>query len=369
MDMQKISTIIKTLLSAAVLAVLLLIGFAWSGLYPVAAGSGHSAPVAWLLETVRKRSVAARASGLVVPNDLNASERIAAGAGHFDSMCAGCHGKPGQEPADSFGPKPPALYRYQLEARKAFWTVKHGLKMTAMPSHLDHSDKENWDTVAFVRALPDMSAEEYRDLTTGATHDHGEGDGHDHGSGSRNTQTDSRATDDSHEHGADDDAHQNAADSGGHRHDMQADSPQQVINGFRHALVEGRREAALALLHQRATIIEGGHVQSVDEYAAGHLGSDMAFLSAIDIKQLSRDVQPGDGQVTIETRSRFSGQVNDQSIDLESVEFATLIETDEGWRISQIAWSSQPFSGGEPLAAGQNKDPHSHPEGGDNHEH
>ena len=213
-----------------------------------------------------------------------------------------------------------------------------------------------------------MGAEEYRNLTADATHEHGEGDGHD-GSGSSNTATDSRATDDSHEHGAEDDGHQAAADSGGHRHDMQADSPQQVINGFRHALVEGRREAALAFLHPRATIIEGGHVQSVDEYAAGHLGSDMAFLSTIDIKQLSREVQPGNGQATIETRSRFSGQVNDQSIDLESIEFATLIETDEGWRISQVAWSSQPFSGDGPPEAGQNEDPHSHPEGDDNHEH
>ncbi|MEX0915389.1 MAG: c-type cytochrome [Wenzhouxiangellaceae bacterium] len=367
--MKSISTVIKTLVTATVLIVLLVLGFAWSGLYPVAAGSGHSAPVAWLLETVRERSVAARAADLTVPNDLDSSERIAAGAAHYDSMCAGCHGKPGQEPADSFDPKPPALYRHQVEARKAFWTVKHGLKMTAMPSHRDHSDEENWDTVAFVRALPDMSAEAYRNLTADATHDHGEGDGHDHGSGSSDAQTDSRASDDSDEHGADDEGHQDAADSGGHRHDMQADSPEQVIDGFRHALVEGRREAALTFFHPRATIIESGHVQSVEEYAAGHLGSDMAFLSEIAIEQLSRDTQLGKDQATVETRSRFRGQVNDQSIDLESIEFATLIETDEGWRISQVAWSSQLFSGGEPPEAGQNEDAHSHPEGDDNHEH
>jgi len=356
MDMQKISTIIKTLLSAAVLAVLLLIGFAWSGLYPVAAGSGHSAPVAWLLETVRKRSVAARASGLVVPNDLNASERIAAGAAHYGSMCAGCHGKPGQAPPDSFDPEPPALYEHRVEAREAFWTIKHGLKMTAMPSHLEHSDEENWDTVAFVMALPEMSSEEYGELTANASHDHGDGGGHDHGPDSSGARGDSAAADsahehaeeDAHEHGSGADEHQAAAETGGHHHEVQTSSPQQAIDGFRHALVEGRRETALAYLHPRATIVEGGHVQSVDEYAAGHLGSDMAFLSTIDIKQFSRDVQRGNGQATIETRSRFSGRVNDQPIDLESVEFATLIETENGWRISQIAWSAQPYSAGEP---------------------
>ena len=367
--MKNISTVIKTLITTTVLVVLLVIGFAWSGLYPVAAGSGHTAPVAWLLETIRKRSVAARAAGLTVPGDLDSSERIAAGAAHYDSMCAGCHGKPGQEPAESFDPRPPALYRHQVEAGEAFWTIKHGLKMTAMPSHLDHSDQENWDTVAFVRALPDMTADEYRELTADASHDHGDGGGHEHESDSSDGESDSHAMDEAHEHGVDDEDHPEGPESGDHRHDMQADSPEQVIDAFRHALVEGRREAALAFLHPRATIIEGGHVQSVDEYAAGHLGSDMAFLGQIDIEQLARDVQRGDGQATVETRSRFRGQANEQSIDLESIEFATLIETDEGWRISQVAWSSQSFSGGEPPEAGQNEGAHSHPEGDDNHEH
>lgn len=365
--MKNTSTVIKTLVATTILFVLLVLGFAWSGLYPVAVGSGHSAPVAWLLQTVRERSVAARAADLTVPSDLDSSERIAAGAAHYDSMCAGCHGKPGKEPAESFDPRPPALYRHQMEAREAFWTIKHGLKMSAMPSHLDHSDQENWDTVAFVRALPEMSTDEYRELTANASHDHG--DGHDHGSGSRETETDSHATNDSHEHGSDNEGHQQGPESGDHRRDMQADSPEQVIDGFHHALVEGRRKAALAFLHPRATIIEGGHVQSVDEYAAGHLGSDMAFLAQIDIEPLSRDIQLGTGQATVETRSRFRGQVNEQSIDLESIEFATLIETNEGWRIGQIAWSSRPFSGGEPPQARHNQDAHSHPEGDLNHEH
>src|SRR5699024_7595463 len=160
-DMKSFITAIKTLIVMTILAVLVVIALAFSGIYPVAVGSGHSAPVAWLLKTARERSVSVRASDLVVPNDIDSAERIAAGAAHYDAMGAGCHGKPGRAPADSFEPAPPALYRQRLEPRAAFWTIKHGLKMTAMPSHLDHSDKENWDTVAFVQALPDMSNERY----------------------------------------------------------------------------------------------------------------------------------------------------------------------------------------------------------------
>src|SRR5690625_3793703 len=144
--MKTIATVIKTLLAVMILAALSLFAFVWSGRYPVAAGTGHSAPVAWLLKTTRERSVAVRAADLVVPDDLDSPERVAAGAAHYDAMCVACHGKPGQEPADAFEPAPPALYRKRLEPRAAFWTIKHGLKMTAMPSHLDHSDEENWDT-------------------------------------------------------------------------------------------------------------------------------------------------------------------------------------------------------------------------------
>lgn len=211
--MKNISTIIKTLVTTTALIVLLVLGFAWSGLYPVAVGSGHTALGGWLLETVRERSVAARAASLAVPGDLDSSERIAAGAAHYDAMCASCHGMPGEEPANSFDPRPPALFRYDDDPRTAFWIIKHGLKMTAMPSHLDHSDKENWDTVAFVRALPEMSAERYRQLTAHASHDHGDGGGHDHGSGASVSETDSHPTDDTHERDKGDEGHQVAPEA------------------------------------------------------------------------------------------------------------------------------------------------------------
>lgn len=347
--MKTTAIVIKTFLAATILLVLGVLAFAWSGIYPVAAGSGHTAPVAWLLETVRERSVAVRAADLEVPDDLDSPGRIAAGAGHYDAMCVDCHGKPGQEPADAFEPAPPALNRHRVKPPKAFWTIKHGLKMTAMPHHLDHSDRENWDTVAFVQALPDMSADEYRGLTADASHDQSDQGGHDHDSPS---------------------AHEASADHT-HHHEMTDGNPQKAVDAFRHALAEGRRDAALAYLHPKATIIEGGAVESVKEYAAGHLGSDMEFLAKIDIQQLSRSVQTGTAQATVTSQSRLRGQINDQSLDLLSTEYATLIETEEGWRISQIAWSSEPYTGDDGPKTGRvpDEDSHQHATGNEDHDH
>lgn len=363
--MKTTATVVKTLLATTVLLVLAIFAFAWSGLYPVSAGSGHTAPVAWLLETVRERSVSVRADDLVVPDDLDSQERIAAGAGHYKSMCAGCHGRPGQEPADSWDPAPPALYRYRVDAAEAFWTVKHGLKMTAMPSHLDHSDKENWDTVAFVRALPGMDAADYEALTADATHDHGDGGGHDHGSDSSDHHDDETGQDGHHDQGGMGESSEGPESAGhDHEHAMAASTPGATVDGFRHALAEGRGEDALAYLHPGATIVEGGHVQTVEEYRGGHLGSDMEFLRSIDVEQLSRSVHSGGGQATVETRSRFTGEIDGETLDLESTEFATLVETGDGWRISQVAWSARPY--GEDQNDESN---HEHAPGEEDHDH
>ncbi|MDT8449116.1 MAG: c-type cytochrome [Wenzhouxiangellaceae bacterium] len=321
--MNKFKTIFKTILATLLVLVLAVLAVVFSGTYPVAVGTDHVPPFGWLLETTRERSVAVRASDLTVPGDLDAPERIAAGAGHYDSMCAGCHGRPGRDPAGVFDPAPPALSEHRVEPRAAFWTVKHGLKMTAMPSHLDHSGAENWDTVAFVRALPDMTADEYERLTAEATHDHAEGESHEN-----------EAAGDS---PAGEEGEQDAA---GHEHDAAAATPEAAIDGFHHALVEGRGQDALAFLHPDATIVEGGTVETPDHYAAGHMKSDIEFLGRMEIEQLERDVQIAGMQATVTTRRRMQGQLDDRQIDLVGTETATLVETDAGWRITHLAWSS-----------------------------
>jgi cobalamin biosynthesis protein CobD/CbiB len=48
----------------------------YAGLYNIAADVPHTQPVYWLFDTVRERSVAARARDIVVPNDLGDANRI-----------------------------------------------------------------------------------------------------------------------------------------------------------------------------------------------------------------------------------------------------------------------------------------------------
>lgn len=313
-------TALKTLAIAILVVVGGAIAYAYSGWYDVSVGSGHNALTGWYLETVRERSIERAASDLTVPEDLDSESRVLAGAGHYRDMCAGCHGRPGREPTDRFEPAPPALAQHAEDPAEAFVVIRNGIKMSAMPKHTDHDEAATWDIAAFLQVLPELSASEYETMMAEASHDHGDGEGHSH--------------DDSSSDSGESSEQQSESD---HHHDV-ADEPGAVLDAFHHALAEGNGQQALSWLHENATILEGGHLETRDAYASGHLSSDMAFLANMNRERLDRQATLDDGQARIVTRSRLSGSVEGESVDVISEETATLLRTDDGWRISHLHW-------------------------------
>jgi mono/diheme cytochrome c family protein len=144
-------------------------GFIYSGLYDVAASTPHWSATTWLLKTARARSIAYHAAGVMAPPGLDDTAMIEAGVAHFAAHCAICHGAPGVPRGDiakGLYPSPPGLSRAAVEygAGELFWILKHGIKMSGMPSWQDHSDAELWATVAFLERLPAMTEAEYARL-------------------------------------------------------------------------------------------------------------------------------------------------------------------------------------------------------------
>jgi mono/diheme cytochrome c family protein len=178
---------VGALLIAVVAAVLVHMGS-----FDVAADKPHSQPVFWLMATVRERSVAIRAADIVVPGDLAEAKRIASGAAQYDEMCSLCHLAPGMKRTEisrGLYPRAPELRRKSdLTPAEQFWVVKHGLKMTGMPAWgVTHDDELLWDVVAFLRKLPDLTADQYQTLVKSAPKSHDEmmqgmkmDEGHDH---------------------------------------------------------------------------------------------------------------------------------------------------------------------------------------------
>ena len=162
-------TVAAMLLTGLVGAVLV----AYSGRMSVAADVKESPLVVWFLTTTQKHSVTAAAKGLKVP-DLRRPELSSAGGRAYHEMCSSCHGAPGL-PASVVGlglnPPPPDLQKapsYAGEnAANAFWVIKHGIRMTGMPSFgKTHKDEELWEIVAFLETARTLSPEQYRQRVT-----------------------------------------------------------------------------------------------------------------------------------------------------------------------------------------------------------
>jgi mono/diheme cytochrome c family protein len=85
-------------------------------------------------------------------------------------LCVSCHLAPGVTKSElraGLYPHPPNLAEEDIrDPRRTFWTIKHGIKMSAMPAWGKSLDDEViWDLVAFVRQLPNVSPETYRQLS------------------------------------------------------------------------------------------------------------------------------------------------------------------------------------------------------------
>jgi mono/diheme cytochrome c family protein len=169
---------------AFVLVVLLVIaGFAgafiYTGAYNIGADAPHSRLVYDILEELREKSVATHARKIAVPRDLNDPRRIAAGAGLYQEMCTGCHLGPGLEKSEmsqGLYPSAPEFARGdELSPAEQFWTIKHGVKLSAMPAWgKTHTDELIWDMVAFIRQLPKMAPAQYRAAVASAPESHDE---------------------------------------------------------------------------------------------------------------------------------------------------------------------------------------------------
>jgi cytochrome c553 len=154
---------ITLILTGSILAALLAAaGFVALGAYNVAATSPHFAFTRWLLEFGMVRSVMFHASGIEAPH-LDDASLVERGHRHFESACANCHGEIG---VDQFGQQllptaPPLSIKIpDWSPAELFWIVKHGIKMTGMPSwEAQGRDDEVWAIVAFLLRLPEVATE------------------------------------------------------------------------------------------------------------------------------------------------------------------------------------------------------------------
>ena len=150
------------------------VAFVWSGRYDIGADAPHTRPVFALMQALRERSIRAHAATLTVP-DLTDPQLVLKGAGQYAAMCTQCHLSPAMVESEirpGLYPQPPNLSRVRVDPKQAFWVIKHGIKMSAMPAWgASHDDATIWSMVAFLQKLPDMTPAQYKDIVARAPPD------------------------------------------------------------------------------------------------------------------------------------------------------------------------------------------------------
>jgi ketosteroid isomerase-like protein/mono/diheme cytochrome c family protein len=333
-------------ISVAVVLGVLVVGagaFVYSGVYNIGADDHHTRPVFAVMQALRERSIVAHSKDIAVP-DLNDEQLILKGAGQYAAMCTQCHLKPGMRDSEirpGLYPHPPNLSQMRVAPREAFWVIKHGIKMSAMPAWGgSHDDPTIWSMVAFLQKLPDMTPAQYKDIVAKAPpdddmHMDDEG-GHSHSHGEA-----AAADDDAHEHAA-----APAVEAPLSLEGMKpgaAPAAEAVARAFQAALQRGDREAVLALLTPEVRISEGGHTQTRDEYAAGHLGEDIAFLKTAQLTPVSLGSMPMGDTAMVGSESDIKATIKGQPAMLRSREMLNLRRDGDSWKIVSVQWQTTPM--------------------------
>jgi cytochrome c553 len=161
----------------AILAVVALIValflIAWLGIINIAASTGHWTITDRFLHWAMRNAVRTRSALTVEDPRLDFTGPVSA-AGHYAVTCAVCHGAPGERPFTVMAASTPPAPDLRITAsewsdRQLLWIVKHGVKFTPMPAWpTQERNDEVRRMAAFVRRLPAMSTNEYRELAYGS---------------------------------------------------------------------------------------------------------------------------------------------------------------------------------------------------------
>ena len=128
-----------------------------------------------LLETTAARA----ARNLAIPSQARSgknpfpstAQNLEEGKEHFADHCALCHSNDGggdTEMGRNMYPKPPDMRlpdTQKLTDGELYYIINNGVRLTGMPAWGDsHSGEDSWKLVLFIRHLPQLTAEEKKDM-------------------------------------------------------------------------------------------------------------------------------------------------------------------------------------------------------------
>jgi|SRR3984957_2422406 mono/diheme cytochrome c family protein len=131
-----------------------------------------SAVERWVARRVRSMAAPGGARDLANPVP-NSPEVLAQARAHWADHCAGCHANNGSgdtEMGKRMYPPAPDMRQadtQQMTDGELFFIIQNGIRMTGMPAWggtSAHDEEDSWKLVRFIRHLPQITAQEEREM-------------------------------------------------------------------------------------------------------------------------------------------------------------------------------------------------------------
>jgi ketosteroid isomerase-like protein len=114
-----------------------------------------------------------------------------------------------------------------------------------------------------------------------------------------------------------------------------------TIHSYHEALSAGDSLAALSLLTPDAAIVETGGIETLADYRAHHLASDISFARTVKQTRSGIHVRVRGDMAWATSTSESIGESRGRPVNSVGAELAVLTRTGKGWRISAFHWSSR----------------------------
>ena len=143
-----------------------------TGAHGFSARESPSALERWVARRTRAMSTPADARDRANPLP-DSSQVLADARAHWADHCAGCHANNGSgdtEMGKHMYPPAPDMRQadtQQLTDGELFFIIQNGIRLTGMPawgSGAGHDEEDSWKLVRFIRHLPQVTAEEEREM-------------------------------------------------------------------------------------------------------------------------------------------------------------------------------------------------------------
>jgi len=107
------------------------------------------------------------------------------------------------------------------------------------------------------------------------------------------------------------------------------------------AIIENNSELTGKILHSDVTILEGGGMETKQQYLSHHFHSDGKFLSAIDREKVSQEIKIEGNIAWVTSKTKMTGTYSGKDIDMTSLELAVLKKENKEWKVVALHWSSR----------------------------